>query len=515
MPLSGPKLNQPVDPCTLLERGMQARGRDPALVSADGSWSWRDLDAVSTRLAGNLLGLGLQPGDRVASLMPNRDALVIHYLACLKAGLVTTPLNYRYTAREIDHALEVGKVAVLVSHAERDADIAASKLAKSLPLGVITYGARDGSGRRLEALMEDPSPGRPLPPPDPAAPAAVFFTSGSTGPAKGVTHSFTSLGWIIASKGAGLECRPQDVVMPCSSLSHEGGFGFALGALSTGSRVVVPRSLDAGEVLPLLRAHRPTVLWMLPAALIALVREGHAARGDFASLRLCVSGGDKVSPELEKEFTELTGFPIDELYGMTEIGCASVNPPSGKNKLGSVGRLCPGFSLSIRDENGQELATGREGRLWISSPTMMIGYWGDAAATAATVKDGWLDTGDVMKVDADGYIWFRGRKKQIIVHDGSNISPQEVEEALIEHPAVAAVGVVGVHDLVHGENVCAFVTVRDGMARPGSQELIRFARERVGYKAPEIIVLLDEMPLNPSGKVDRSALKRMAEARAS
>jgi len=141
MPLSGPKLNQPVDPCTLLERGMQARGRDPALVSADGSWSWRDLDAVSTRLAGNLLGLGLQPGDRVASLMPNRDALVIHYLACLKAGLVTTPLNYRYTAREIDHALEVGKVAVLVSHAERDADIAASKLAKSLPLGVITYGA--------------------------------------------------------------------------------------------------------------------------------------------------------------------------------------------------------------------------------------------------------------------------------------------------------------------------------------------------------------------------------------
>jgi long-chain acyl-CoA synthetase len=444
--------------------------------------------------------------------MPNRDGLVIHYLACLKAGLVATPLNYRYTAREIDHALEVAKVAVLVAHAERDADIAASKLARGLPLGVITYGTRDGSGRRLEALMDGPSPGRPLPPPDPAAPAAVFFTSGSTGPAKGVTHSFKSLGWIIASKAAGLEYQPRDVVMPCSSLSHEGGFNFGLAALAAGSRLVVPRSLEAGEVLPLLRAHRPTVLWMLPAALIALVREGHATREDFASLRLCVSGGDKVSPELEKEFIELAGFPIDELYGMTEIGCAAVNPPSGKNKLGSIGRPCPGFSLSIRDESGRELATGGEGRLWINSPSTMIGYWGDPAATAATVKDGWLDTGDVMAADADGYLWFRGRKKQIIVHDGSNISPQEVEEALIEHPAVAGAGVVGVHDLVHGENVCAFVTLRDGVAPPGSQALIRFARERVGYKAPETIIVLDEMPLNPSGKVDRSALKRMAEA---
>src|SRR5215470_15231532 len=387
MPLSGPKLDQPVDPWRLVERGLKAGGRDPALVSADGGWSWSDLEAASTRLAGNLLGLGLAPGDRVASLMPNRDALVVHYLACLKAGLVTTPLNYRYTAREIDHALDVGQVSLLVSHAERDADVAASELAKGLPLGVITYGARDGSARRIEALIDGPSPGRPLPPPDPAAPAALFFTSGSTGPAKGVTHSFESLGWIIASKGAGLEYRPQDVVMPSSSLSHEGGLNFGLAALAAGSRLVVPRSLDAGEVLPLLRDHRPTVLWMLPAALIALVREGHATREDFASLRLCVSGGDKVSPELEKEFIELAGFPIDELYGMTEIGCAAVNPPSGKNKLGSIGRPCPGFSLSIRDENGRELATGGEGRLWISSPSTMIGYWGDPAATAATVKD--------------------------------------------------------------------------------------------------------------------------------
>jgi long-chain acyl-CoA synthetase len=511
MPLSGPPLDKPVDPCRLLDRGILAGERDPALIWTEGSWSWRDLDSATNRLAHNLLGLGLCSGDRVASLMPNRDVLVVLYLACLKAGLVAVPLNYRYTSREIDHALNVVKASILLAHVERDADVAASKLAKGLPLGVITYGPSDAHGTRLEELMVAPSPGRSLPTPDPAAPAAVFFTSGSTGAAKGVTHSFETLGWILASTIAGLQYRPQDVVMPCSSLSHQGGFGFSLSALAAGSRLVVARNLEADELLPLFRAHRPTVLWMLPAALISLVREGHAVQKDFASLRLCVSGGDKVSPELEREFTGLAGFPIDELYGMTEIGCAALNPPSGLNKLGSIGRLCPGFHLSIRDESGRELAVNAEGRLWIKSPTNTVGYWNDAAATAATIKDGWLDTGDVMKIDDDGYLWFCGRKKQIIVHDGSNICPQEVEEALVEHPSVASAGVVGVHDLVHGENVRAYVTLRSGTARPNSQELIRFARERVGYKAPEMIVLLDEMPLNPSGKVDRTALKTMAE----
>jgi acyl-CoA synthetase (AMP-forming)/AMP-acid ligase II len=171
--------------------------------------------------------------------------------------------------------------------------------------------------------------------------------------------------------------------------------------------------------------------------------------------------------------------------------------------------------MAIRDENGTEMAAGAEGRLWIKSPCNTVGYWGNPEATGATIKDGWLDTGDVMKVDADGYLWFCGRRKQIIVHDGSNISPQEVEDALIEHPAVAGAGVVGIHDLVHGENVRAFVTLKEDAPRPTSHALIEFARARVGYKAPEDVVVLDAMPLNPTGKVDRVALKKMAEERLS
>ena len=143
----------------------------------------------------------------------------------------------------------------------------------------------------------------------------------------------------------------------------------------------------------------------------------------------------------------------------------------------------------------------------------MLGYWRDPAATSATIRDGWLDTGDLMEAGQDGYLQFRGRRKQIIVHDGSNISPQEVEETLLQHPAVESAGVVGVPDLLHGENVLAFVTLKAGSPRPEAGELIRFARERIGYRAPAELAILAEMPLNPTGKIDRVALKGLSANR--
>jgi acyl-coenzyme A synthetase/AMP-(fatty) acid ligase len=144
----------------------------------------------------------------------------------------------------------------------------------------------------------------------------------------------------------------------------------------------------------------------------------------------------------------------------------------------------------------------------------MVGYWNNPEATAETVVDGWLDTGDVMSADEAGYLWFHGRQKQIIVHDGSNICPQEVEAALLEHDAVSSAGVVGVQSRMHGENVRGYVTLEPGVTPPTMQDLIRFARERVGYKAPEEIVVLDAMPLNATGKVDRVTLKKMAAGEA-
>jgi acyl-CoA synthetase (AMP-forming)/AMP-acid ligase II len=492
----------------VLQRGLKA-GRDrPAILSLEGSWTWAELEDKANRLAAHYLALGLEPGDRIASLMPNRIALIAHYLACMKAGFVAVPLNYRYTPPEIDHALNVSGARIILAHVERASDIAASKAA-SLPLGVVSYGG-DGTRRSLEALLQSEPPPIVLPEHDPAAPAVIFFTSGSTGPAKGVTHSVDSLGWLLASAAAAFEMTEHDIVLPGSSSSHIGGFGLSFSALSAGGQALVARNFDHAELGPLLRKMRPTMMSMLPTALLHLIREEGTTAEDFSSLRLCRSGGDKVPAELEKEFHALTGRLVSEGYGLTETGLAARNPPSGLDKLGSIGMVSPGFEFSLRDAEGREVPGGEEGRVWLRTRTEMSGYWNDPQATEEVKKDGWFDTGDVMKADADGYLWFCGRQKQIIVHDGSNISPQEVEDALLDHPAVENAGVVGIHNLLHGENVRAYVTLKPGVPRPKTAELIAFARARVGYKAPEEIVFLDTMPFNATGKVDRAKLKALA-----
>jgi len=508
----GSAVKGPVFPRDLLRAGLEANPDQLALISADTRWAWRTLDDLSDRLAVSLLGLGLNPGDRVASLMPNRPALVVHYLACFKAGLVATPLNYRYTAPEIDYALAVSQARALMAHVEREQDLAASRLVRQLPLGTISYGGTRGGGPAYDELIEGGASSSPPPPPSPTAPAVIFFTSGSTGRPKGVTHTHETLGWMFATGAAGLELSPDDLLLAGSSISHVGAFYLSFAALSVGAGVIVAQTFDGDELLPLLREDRPTVLSMLPSALFALTRDHGARHGDFASLRLCRAAGDTVSAELEREFTALSGFVIDEAYGMTEVGLVTVSPPSGRIKLGSVGQVVPAVSLSIRDDDGAELAAGRKGRLWIKTPAATVGYWDDLGATEHVFSSGWLDSGDLMRVDDEGYFYFCGRKKQIIVHDGSNICPQDVEGALLEHPSVSGAGVIGIHDLVHGENVRAYITLTDGTERPASQELIQFARARVGYKAPEEIVVLDEMPLTPTGKLDRTHLKRMAEA---
>ncbi len=521
MLIEGDPLRQPAPPLQDLARVGLDRGPDDlALVSAVSSMTWAELEAASDRLAGGYRGLGLQPGDRIASLLPNRIALAVHYLAAFKAGLAITPLNYRYTHREIDNALEVSGARALLAHVERDEDVMASRRVAEMELGAIAYvdaeapEQAEGLGEAWRQGLDELLAAEPLSrvDNDPASPAAIFFTSGSTGPAKGVTHTHETLRWMIASADAAFGLGPEDVFLPGSSMSHIGSFLWTLSTLAVGGRVVVARSYDAHEILPLLHEQRPTVLAMIPAALAALIREHGLKPEDFGSLRICRAGADKVSTELLTEFAALAGFPIDEGYGMTEVGLTTLNPPAGPIKAGSIGPPIHGYSISLRDEEGGQVAEpGTVGRVWIRTRSRMRGYWEADEATAEVVEGEWLDSGDLARADEDGYLWFFGRKKQVIVHDGSNISPLEVEAALCEHPAIDLAGVVGVHDLVHGENVRAYVTLREGAERPTSADLAVFCRERVGYKAPEEIVFLDEMPLNPTGKIDRVGLKAMAE----
>lgn len=533
MEIEGPPLVEPASPLNyLLRMGLALDPDAVAIESAYRRLTWAELEEESARLAAGYHSIGLNPGDRLASLMPNRVALAVHYLACFKAGLVATPLNYRYTASQIDHALSVSTAAALVAHAERAADVAASELAGSLPHGTVVFhdapdeevpGAAQGAAalhaddntdvawdHRFDDLLaaDALTGGLDF---DPEFPAVIFFTSGSTGPAKGVTHTRESLRWMIASAVAAFDLSSDDAFLPASSMSHLGSFLWTLSALSVGGRVVVARTTDAHELLPLLRESRPTVLAMIPAPLWALINDHDLRPGDFSSLRLVRSGSDKVSTELLSEFAEAAGFPIVDGYGMTEVGLATFNRGAEDTRAGSIGTPIAGVTIALRDEDGDSVPAEQIGRIFIKTRSHMDGYWQAPEATAEVLAHGWMDTGDLARADKGGYLWFFGRGKQVIVHDGSNISPFEVEGALVEHPAVALAGVVGVHDAVHGENVRAYITLREGSERPAAADLIRFCRERIGYRAPEEIVVLDDMPLNPTGKIDRVGLKRMAE----
>jgi len=513
MSFAGPDLSTPVHIPTLLQIGVTATPNEVAIVSAEMSWTWQELQAVVDNVAANLVLKGLKAGDRLACLMPNRTHLLILYLASFKAGFVLVPLNYRYTPSEIDHALEVSGASLMLYHSERGDDIAASKRAPDLPLGLIPYRPVDTTVTGFEDLYAEPDSAVVFDEFELTDPAAIFFTSGSTGKPKGVTHSYISLGWMFAAVAGACMLTAKDVMLPGSSMSHLGGFMFSFAALSVGGRVVIARVYDATEMLPLMRQEKPTVLCMLPATLMGLVRDKSAKEEDFKSIRLCRCGSDKVPEELEIEFEALTGYKIDEGYGMSEVGLAALNPPEGLIKMGSIGTALPGFEMSIRDDQGIEVMNGTIGNLWMKTPSLMVGYWNNLEETEKAVHDGWIDSGDIMRADEQDYLWFCGRKKQIIVHDGSNIFPQEVEDALMAHEAVSAAGVIGLHDLVHGENVRAYVVLRPDHAFPSALELIEFARARIGYKAPEEIIFLPEMPVNPTGKIDRVRLKAIAAAK--
>ncbi|KAL9185428.1 hypothetical protein ACHAXT_003205 [Thalassiosira profunda] len=514
--VAGPPLTTPkVELQNLLSVGLAANLDGVALFTDGKSWTFAQLDRASDNVARGYLRLGAKPGDRIASLLPNCPELLVHYVACLKAGFVLVPANFRYTPPEIDHALELSGASILVATVDREEDL--GQLTVQPSLGTVVLGqASDDAGylATFASLMQGGSSIAKHPVSDGDTPAVIFFTSGSTGKPKGVTHTYATYGHCLASMIQALDITGEDVMMPASSCSHAAGFLYSLSALAVGAPVVVAANGTADVVLPLFRTAKPTICFFLPSFLLMLVRDKRAKREDFASVRLMQSGGDKVARLLQKECHKITGRYISEIMGMSEAAPITVHGESEpEDKRGSIGRVAPGLSVSVRDvATRQEVPLGEDGRMWIKGPLVMSRYWDNPEATSSTFDDGdWMDTGDVVKADKDGYVWFCGRQKMIIVHDGSNISPLEVEDVLMTHDAVDQAGVVGVPDVVHGENVHAFVTLKEGVAKPSEEEMIKHCKLQIGYKAPERVKVLSAMPLNPTGKVDRAALKDTGE----
>lgn len=244
----------------------------------------------------------------------------------------------------------------------------------------------------------------------------------------------------------------------------------------------------------------------------ALVNWPGAASYDLSRIRACFAGGDAVPTELQRRFKEAFGVDVTEACGTTEVQPYACNPLYGRGKPVSIGMPAPGAKLRVVDPFGRDVAPGEEGEVLVQSPAAMVGHWNDPEATAAILRDGWLGTGDLARVDEDGYYWFVGRKKEIIIRGGSNISPLEVEEALYQHPAIREVGVVGAPSQELGEIVLAFASLKTG-AEATELDLKTFLAPRMAaYKIPERIVFVPELPKGLTGKVHRKTLREWATA---
>ena len=465
-----------------------------ALFCEDRTMSYEELDRSTTRLAGWFLGQGLRAGDRVAIHWSNRIEVAQLYLGLFKAGLIAVPVNTRLKPPEIAYFLENSQARMCFS------EPALAPLVRDA-----------GGGDLLRELPQLEPADVALPEVHPDQPALIMYTSGTTARPKGAIHTHRTLAASrLIGEMANLDSHSRTLIM--TPMMHIVGLAGALlpAIYSRGSAVLLP-AFQPAAALDTIERFRCTYSFVLPAMMHAMAEEQARKPRDVSSLKILIAAGDSVPVSLQERVQSLFGLPLQEGYGGTEMGVITFNP-AGAIRPGSLGVVQNEVKLRIVDLNDRDVPDGETGEVVAQSPICCAGYWNDPVATEALWRNGWLHTGDLASRDADGYYWFKGRKKEIIVRGGSNISPQEVEEALYQHPSVMEVGVVGVADPVLGERVIAFVSLRPGDA-PGEEELIAFARQRLAdYKTPERILSIEQLPKGLTGKVHRRTLKETLAA---
>jgi long-chain acyl-CoA synthetase len=484
----------------------RSRDRSPdriAVACGEESWTYAELDRVTDHIAINLLAAGLEPGDRVAIHLLNGPEVAFCQVGCLKAGAIVVPINARLKGREIDYILRHSGSSIYIGQPELYGETAPSCPALAALPRYLTAGAASRGIRPFADLCATPLRSARLPALVSDQPAAILYTSGTTANPKGAVHTHRTL---LETANAMRQMRLDEdqTALVMSSMAH--GIGFAMlfvSALVNGAPVVITRPFDTDSFLDAFARWSCTYTLGVPVMFECLLRAQTAAPRNVASGRFFFCGGDSVAPALQEAFRPVFG-PICEVYGCTEVTPAAWNRP-GDVRVGSIGIPGDGVEFRLVDVEGVPVKTGTVGEICIKAPHLMAGYWQDVDA-----GDGWFPTGDLARADADGFYWFSGRKKEIIIRGGSNISPQEVEAVLYEHPEVAEAAVVGRPDEFWGEIVVAHIALRPG-SWLDEEELIAFAKGRLAdYKTPEAVVFHSELPKGPTGKLRRRALRETA-----
>lgn len=492
--------------------------------------SYRELGAQIDRFAQGLIKrLNVKKGDRVGIILPNCPQNVIATVGVQRAGAIPVQFNPMYVSREIACQVRDAGCKVMITldlfwNKVKEAGGAETYVVTGLPeylpfpLSMLfplkakaPKIAPHEAHRFADLLRTDATGFAPVSVKWTEEPAILMYTGGTTGVSKGVMLTHFNLSSQIMQIREWLQ-RPEDkpdtvlVVLP---MFHSYGLTAALNyALAVGSACILVPKFDAREILKLIQKHRPTSFPGVPTIYTALLHDPEIAKFDLSSIEFCVSGAAPLPVELMHKFESVTGASILEGYGLTETSPVThSNPFKGRRVPGSVGLPYPDTEVRIVDlETAEDVPLGQEGEVLLRGPQVMKGYWNKPDETAAVLKDGWLYTGDIGKMDEDGYLYIVDRKKDMIIAGGFNIYPREIDEILYQHPAILEACSVGVADEYRGESVKAFVVLKPGAAAT-EQEILDFCKERLAsYKRPRAVEFLDALPKSTVGKVLRRVL---------
>ena len=481
-------------------------GPHPALRMDEAHLTYDEFRDAALRVAAELRSRAIEPGDRVGMVLPNVLSFPVVFYGALLAGAAVVPMNPLLKAREVEYYLRDSGARLVVT-GEQSAE-PVTEAAGTVGIEAVTVDA----AMPAALMAEEPLSG-PVDRAD-GDTAVILYTSGTTGQPKGaeLTHAGLNSNARTTNETL-LEGTPDDVIMGCLPLFHVFGLTCSLnaGVLAGAQLTLIPR-FDGDKALSVVERDGVTVFQGVPTMFSAMLHQPDATDHDMSSLRVCVSGGSAMPVEVMRSFEETFGCIVLEGYGLSETSpVASFNHPHSERKPGSIGTPIRGVEMRLVDDEGKDVAGGEVGEIAIRGENVMKGYWQRPEETAKAIPDGWFRTGDLARMDEDGYFFVVDRKKEMIIRGGYNVYPREIEEALYEHPAVAEVACIGIKHPDLGEEVAAAVALKPG-ATAEVEELRNFVKERVAaYKYPRHVWLVDALPKGPTGKILRRSVEVPAD----